>query len=211
MNRLVVKVCGMTRLDDAALAASLGAQAVGFVFWPESPRAVTVAAARDIARALPPQVTAVGVFVNQPADAVNNIAHDVGLGAVQLHGDEDQAYCARMRRPVIKAIALRSSADLDAASRWPQSVTLLLDVHDPERRGGTGRVTDWALAAEAARGRRVMLAGGLCAGNLRDAVRQVAPWGVDVASGVEQRPGIKDAELMRAFFAALHIMKEEHA
>lgn len=197
---MIVKVCGLTRAEDAAAACELGAAAVGFVFWPKSPRFVDPYRARAIVRTLPPFVTPVGVFVNQPADYVNGVASLVRLGAVQLHGDEDLEYVARIDRPIIKAV---SSGTADAANAWPRAALLLVDAYDPERRGGTGVIGDWAAAAGLARSRRVLLAGGLTPGNVADAVSRVQPFGVDVSSGVEAAPGIKDRGRMEAFFRML--------
>src|SRR5947207_4392635 len=127
---MLVKICGITRVDDAHAAVAWGAGAVGFVFWPKSPRFVDPYRAREIVAALPPFVAAVGVFVNQPAEYVNGVASLAGLSAVQLHGDEDAAFAAAIRRPVIKAIGL-SGVD-GQADAWPARFTLLLDAHDPE-------------------------------------------------------------------------------
>src|SRR6185436_190854 len=147
------KICGVTRVDDAQAAVEAGAHAIGFIFWPDSPRFIDPFKARAIRAALPPFVTAVGVFVNQPADYVNGVASLVRLGAVQLHGDEDAEYMKRINRPVIKAV----SNDLaDAARNWPRDAVLLVDAHDPERRGGTGVTADWSAAAALARSRRVI-------------------------------------------------------
>lgn len=196
-----VKICGITRAEDAELAASLGAAAVGFVMWPRSPRFVEPARARDIVRALPPFVTPVGVFVNQPAGHVKDVAAVVGLGAVQLHGNEDVGFCRAIGRRVIKAASVAQAAAL--AAFWPPDVTLLLDALDPERRGGTGETVDWAAAAVVAAGRRVILAGGLTPENVGEAIRTVRPFAVDVSSGVESAPGVKDERCLRAFFAAV--------
>jgi phosphoribosylanthranilate isomerase len=197
---MIVKVCGLTRLEDAAAACELGAAAIGFIFWPRSPRFIDPYRARAIVRALPPFVIPVGVFVNQPADYVNGVARLVRLGAVQLHGDEDVEYIARISRPVIKAV---SNGMADAAIAWPREAVLLVDAHDPERRGGTGVAADWETAARLARARRVLLAGGLNAGNVAAAVARVQPFGVDVSSGVESAPGVKDRGRMEDFFRVL--------
>jgi phosphoribosylanthranilate isomerase len=195
-----VKVCGITRVEDAVAAIDLGASAVGFVFWPDSPRFIDPFRVRAIVAALPPFVSIVGVFVNQPAEYVNGVATLARLTAVQLHGDEDPAFAAGLTRPVIKAVAgTAAGSDGD----WPARVTLLVDAHDPARRGGTGTQADWAAAAAVARLRRVLLAGGLTPDNISDAVAQVRPFGVDVSSGVESSPGIKDRGRMTAFFEAL--------
>jgi phosphoribosylanthranilate isomerase len=197
-----VKICGVTRLEDAELAASLGAWAIGFVFWPGSPRVVDPARAREIIRKLPASVLTVGVFVDQPAETVEGVARQVGLGAVQLHGRETPDYARGLTRPVIKAIGLAAGGPVLPLADWA-GMQVLLDVHDPERHGGTGRTVDWSQAAAIARARDVLLAGGLTADNVRDAVTSVGPSGIDVSSGVESGPGIKDAAKMRALFASL--------
>lgn len=200
-----VKVCGVTRPADAELAVDLGASAIGVVAWRGSPRVVALDQARDIARALPPFVVLVGVFVNAPADEVRRWCEQVPLAAVQLHGDEGPSLAASLPRPVIKAVRLTPATVDVVAEAWPGEVTLLIDAHDRARRGGTGRVADWALAARLARRRRSILAGGLTAGNVAEAIRSVQPWALDVASGVEASPGIKDAGRMRAFFEAVRV------
>lgn len=200
---MLVKICGITRLQDAEAAVALGASAVGFVFWPASPRAIDPHRARTIAAALPPFVTAVGVFVNQPAEYVNAVAGLVKLGAVQLHGDETAADASRIGRPVIKAVAMGERFDAESLRAWPGRVTILLDAHDPERRGGTGRAVDWERAAEAAAARRIVLAGGLAPHNVAGAVARVRPFAIDVSSGVEAAPGVKDHGRLRALFEAL--------
>ena len=199
-----VKICGITRFEDAALAARLGAACVGFVFWPDSPRFVEASVAADILATLPPHVAGVGVFVNQPIDEVNAISDQVGLGAVQLHGDEPQSACAGCRRRVIKALRLSADSTVEAVETVWSNATVLLDAFDPVRMGGTGRQVDWTLAAQIARRRRTILSGGLRADNVGEAVRQVAPYGLDVSSGVESEPGIKAPERMEAFFDAVN-------
>jgi phosphoribosylanthranilate isomerase len=199
---MFVKICGMTRAEDALAAVDAGADAIGFVFWPQSPRFVDPYRARSIAAMLPPLVTPVGVFVDQPAEYVNGVAALVPLGAVQLHGDEDAAYADRIVRPVIKAIAVGDVAP--QVSGWPDRVTMLLDVHDPARRGGTGRTVDWGVASGIARQRRALLAGGLTPENVAQAIADVQPFGIDVSSGVERSPGVKDHARIRALFEAVH-------
>jgi phosphoribosylanthranilate isomerase len=199
-----VKICGVRRLEDALLAAELGADAVGFVFWPQSPRFVDPYRARAIASQLPPFLTTVGVFVDQPADFVNGVAGLLALGAIQFHGHEAPTDYARSSHRVIKAVAVGDSfdrgRDLDAV---PSHVTVLLDAHDPIKRGGTGKAIDWTIAADAARRRRVILSGGLQPGNVQAALSAVRPYAVDVSSGVESAPGIKDPDKLRAFFEAV--------
>jgi phosphoribosylanthranilate isomerase len=197
---MIVKICGITRLDDAEAAVAAGAGAIGFVFWPKSPRFIDPYRARKIAAMLPPFVTAVGVFVDQPLDYVNGVASLVRLGAVQLHGDESPEFAAAVSAPVLKALSI-GRGDIRA---WPSRVRLLLDVHDPVARGGTGRTIDWAAAADIAAQRAILLAGGLTPDNVADAVARVRPFGVDVSSGVERAPGIKDHQRLRALFEAVH-------
>jgi phosphoribosylanthranilate isomerase len=208
---MLVKICGITSTTDAQAAVAAGASAVGFVFWPESPRFVDPYRARAIVRTLPAFVLPVGVFVNQPAEYVRGVAALLRLGAVQLHGDEDVAYAARIDFPVIKAIALGQGVDAAAIDKWPLRTTLLLDVHDPIKRGGTGRTIDWSMAAPIAAQRRTLLAGGLTPENVAEAVAAVRPFGIDVSSGVERSPGIKDHARIRALFDALRDPAERAA
>jgi phosphoribosylanthranilate isomerase len=198
-----VKVCGITAPEDAVLAAELGASAIGLVFWPSSPRFVTRQRAREIVAALPAFVSTVGVFVNQPEDA-RALAGELRLSAVQLHGDEHVEDYRDLPSRVIKAVAVNGDAAREAAATLPPDVTVLLDAHDPVRRGGTGRVIDWSVASAIARERRVVLSGGLHAGNVAAAIAAVKPYAVDVSSGVESAPGKKDPAKLRALFAALH-------
>jgi phosphoribosylanthranilate isomerase len=198
-----VKICGITRGEDAQAAVSAGANALGFVFWSKSPRRVDVDTARRIVSTLPPSILAVGVFVDQPAEEVNEIASRVDLGAIQLHGAEDVSYLKMMRRPVVKALAVGTDTP-PVLNKWPDAVTVLLDVHDPVKKGGTGRTIDWVAAAALAEQRRVILAGGLTPENVRDAVTRVRPWGIDVSSGVESEPGIKDHGRLKGLFEAVH-------
>lgn len=201
---MFVKICGITNVEDAKAAAARGADAVGFIFWPSSPRFVEPELARSIVAALPPSIAAVGVFVNQPSAHINDVAARVGLRAVQLHGDETASYTAEVSRPVIKAVALRSGGAPDV-DRWPKNITLLLDVHDPIRRGGTGTTVDWSMAGELARHRRVILAGGLNPENVVEAIMRVRPYGIDVSSGVESAPGRKDHDRLTALFEAVQV------
>jgi phosphoribosylanthranilate isomerase len=200
---MLVKICGITRAEDARAAVDAGAHAIGFVFWPDSPRFIDPYRARAIRSALPPFVTAVGVFVNQPLDYVSGVASLVRLGAVQLHGDETPAFASQLPAPVLKALPLETIGDRDLAA-WPAETTVLLDVHDPVKRGGTGRTIDWGAAAAIAARRRIVLAGGLTPDNVATAAARVRPFGIDVSSGVEASPGIKDHRRVRALFEALH-------
>jgi phosphoribosylanthranilate isomerase len=199
-----VKVCGIRRVEDALLAAELGAYALGFVFWPSSPRFLDPEDARPIVAAVPPFVTTVGVFVDQPEAYVSSVARLLNLGAVQLHGQEPPESYAHSTVRVIKAVAVTDGRDcVPAVSAVPARATVLLDAHDPVKRGGTGRTIDWGQAAAAAKVRPIILSGGLNADNIRDAVDTVRPYAVDVSSGVESSPGVKDPIRLRAFFAAL--------
>jgi len=197
---MFVKICGITRLEDAEAAVGAGASALGFVFWPGSPRFVDPYRARAIVQALPPFVTPVGLFVSQPREYVGAVASLVRLGAVQLHGDESVEFAASLAWPVIKALSV------DRASAWPLATTLLLDAHDPVKRGGTGQTIDWAAAAHIAARRKVLLAGGLTPDNVAEAVASVRPFGIDVSSGVERSPGIKDHGKLRALFERLSVL-----
>jgi phosphoribosylanthranilate isomerase len=198
-----VKVCGIQRIEDAVLAAALGASAIGFIFWPGSPRFIDPARARVIADALPADVLRVGVFVDQAPEYVRDVADRVSLGAAQLHGSESADAYADLGLQLIKAIAVTDPFDGSAIDAVPLEVTVLLDAHDPVRRGGTGRTIDWSIAAAMAARRRTILSGGLNAANVSEAVQRVRPYMIDVSSGVESAPGIKDAARLRAFFNAL--------
>jgi phosphoribosylanthranilate isomerase len=205
---MFVKICGITRPQDADLAARLGASALGFIFWPGSPRYVEPAAAKAIAASLPASVAKVGVFVDEPADAIARIMDEAGLDVAQLHGRETPEFCRALRlglkagSRVIKAIGL--AEEPAPFGDFDPDIVLLVDAHDPARRGGTGRTVNWDAAREIASTRRTILAGGLNAANVKLAVRSVRPFGVDVSSGVESSPGIKDSNRLRSFFEALH-------
>jgi phosphoribosylanthranilate isomerase len=198
---MLVKICGITRGEDALAAVDAGAGALGFVFWPKSPRFVDPYRARAIVARLPPFVTTVGVFVNQEAHEINAVAALAGLSAVQLHGDEEPEFATGLTRPVIKAITLEDRARTWA--EWPARVILLADGSDPARRGGTGTRTDWTAAGRLARGRRLVLAGGLTPENVGDAIARVKPFAIDVSSGVEVAPGIKDPSRIGQLFEAV--------
>jgi phosphoribosylanthranilate isomerase len=196
---MFVKVCGITRLTDALHAVEQGATAIGFVLWPRSPRAVTVECAADIVAALPSHVMRVGVFVNEPLESIRGIAERTRLTAVQLHGDEPPAYADALDWPVLRAVSV---AELDqACDAWSPETALLVDNVDPVRRGGTGAVIDWSQAAAIAQKRRIVLAGGLTPDNVASAIRAVRPFGVDVSSGVEASPGVKDFDKVTQFIA----------
>lgn len=197
-----IKVCGMTRASDAKLAAELGAWAVGFVFHPASPRYVTPQAAARIARELPAGIERVGVFVDATAGAIRAVAGEVGLTLAQLHGDETPELAASLGMRFVRAVRPRNVADLGVLSGFSKAELLLVDGYSSAARGGTGVPADRELAREAKRYGRLLLAGGLTPENVAGAIRDVQPDGVDVSSGVERAPGIKDEEKMRKFFEA---------
>ncbi|MFN7984048.1 MAG: phosphoribosylanthranilate isomerase [Vicinamibacterales bacterium] len=197
---MIVKVCGITREADAAAAVEQGASAIGFIFWPRSARYIEPARARAIVRTLPPFVTTVGVFVNAAADEVNAAADVAGLAAVQLHGEETPDLVPMLTRPVVKAMGQIDAVGVDA---WPSHVRLLVDADDRVQRGGTGKRADWDAAALLARRRPILLAGGLTPENVEDAIARVRPFGIDVSSGVEDAPGLKNPEKIRALFEAV--------
>lgn len=200
-----VKVCGLTRAEEARLAVSLGASALGFIFYPRSPRYVEPEKARRIVAALPPLVTTVGVFVNEAPEEVARIVSEVGLDLVQFHGEESPEICARFFPKVIKAVRLRGREDLARIKAYRGVVrAVLLEPYVEGLPGGTGRTLDWDLACEArAFGLPIILAGGLGPENVREAVLKVRPYAIDVNSGVEKAPGRKDPEKLRALFRAL--------
>lgn len=195
-----VKVCGLTTEHDAAMVAAAGASAVGMIFWSGSPRVVTAAQARRIVAVLPPFVQAVGVFVDASPTEVEDVAGAAGLDLVQLHGDEQVDDWVACAWPVIKALTLQTYVN----SPWLRRArAVLLDAHDPVRRGGTGDAIDWAEARRCAGDRPFVLAGGLRADNVAAAMAAARPAALDVASGVERAPGHKDPARVQAFFDAV--------
>ena len=196
---MFLKVCGITRVTDALHAVRGGATALGFVCWPASPRHIAADRVRAIVAELPSSVLTVGVFVNESVDGIRNVVATAGLTAVQLHGDEPPAYADALPWPLFRAVTL--DAAREACRAWAPAATLLLDAADPLRRGGTGRMVDWTRAAALARDRPVVLAGGLTPGNVAEAIATVRPYGVDVSSGVEESPGVKDFSKVTEFLA----------
>jgi phosphoribosylanthranilate isomerase len=197
-----VKVCGITRPEDAQLAAELGAWALGFVLWPGSKRAADPAVAAGIARALRRRVELVGVFVNPTLDEVAGAAESIGLTHLQLHGDEGPAFCLEVGRrtgcKVIKAVRVGTGADLQDLERYRTDFHLL-DTAVAGVRGGSGQAWDWGLVAERRSKVPAILSGGLTAENVLDGIAAVHPWAVDVSSGVESAPGVKDPARLEAF------------
>ena len=197
--RTRVKICGITRPEDAIEAARLGADAIGLVFYPASPRAVTAQQARAIAEALPPFITVVGLFVDAQPVEIAAILDAVRLDTLQFHGNESAAECARYGRPYIKALRMRPGVDVAACAHdHPGSAALLLDAHVEGVPGGTGLAFDWSLIP-AGLNKPLILAGGLTPENVADAVRKVWPYAVDVSGGVESAKGIKDHRKMAKF------------
>ncbi|EGV50146.1 phosphoribosylanthranilate isomerase [Candidatus Endoriftia persephone] len=197
--RTRVKICGITRTEDALAAVQSGADAIGLVFYPPSPRAVALDQASQIVAQLPPFVSVVGLFVDESAERIAEILARVPLGLLQFHGNETPAQCAGHGRPWIKAIRMRDGVDLLAeAERFADAAGLLLDSYQPGKPGGTGSTFSWdRIPTELAP--NIILAGGLDPFNVESAVRQVRPYAVDVSGGVEQTKGIKDADKIAAF------------
>jgi len=210
MRRIVIKFCGMTKEADAQEAARLGVNALGFNFWPQSPRFVRPEAAHRIAETLPPFVARVGVFVNEDPGRIREIAGQVGLSVVQLHGDEPPEFC-RALEPLIVFKALRVGPGFRAEemTRYPCR-TFLLDAWSSKAPGGTGETVDWPRVHGLAEHARIILAGGLEPGNVAQAIEQAEPYGVDVASGIEGAPGEKDPERMSAFVEAVRRAEMEN-
>lgn len=193
-----VKICGITCVEDALHAAACGADALGLVFYAKSPRVVSRERARQIVAVLPPLVTTVGLFVNEAPGTIREVVDYCGLDLIQLHGDELPEQCLYPPRRVLKALRIKGEQSLVGLDAYHVSA-LLLDAWRPDSYGGTGALCDWQLAARVARERRVLLAGGLTAENVDEAIRLVRPYGVDVSSGVECAPGRKDPERVEAF------------
>ena len=220
-----VKICGLTRFEDAAAAIEAGADLLGFIFYEKSPRHIEPEQARELIaelhRAYPvdperPRYRTVGVFVNRPAAYIAAVMALTGLDWAQLSGDEPVVVLEQLQKRAYKAIRPRSYEEADAEASFYAALSprsgprLLIDAYRPGEYGGTGQRADWAIAAKLARLRSILLAGGLNPDNVAEAVRTVRPWGVDVSSGVEQAPGIKDHDAIRAFVSRAKIAFEEH-
>jgi phosphoribosylanthranilate isomerase len=196
-----VKICGITSLEDAQAAADAGADAIGFVFYPPSRRYVTPEQAGRIIQTLPPFVTTVGLFVDVALDTVNDLAARCGLDRIQLHGRETPEFCRQVTRPVIKAIRIKNAESLNPMPDYNVSAYLLDAYVEGALPGGTGASFSWELAAQAKPYGPVILAGGLTPENIEVAIAQSHPYGVDVSTGVERAPGIKDHQKVRQFIA----------
>jgi phosphoribosylanthranilate isomerase len=202
-----IKICGITNMEDACLAATSGADAIGFIFHPPSPRYVTPEIVKKIIEELPHPVITVGVFVNLDVAEVKRIMTLCGLDMLQLHGAESPTFCREFpRSQVIKAIALRKEADLAIVSQY-QVKAMLVDAFDPQRHGGTGEKADWALAARVKEHHPLILAGGLSLANIKEAIDAVSPDAVDVNSGVESAPGRKDHAKVKEMIELVHSLR----
>jgi phosphoribosylanthranilate isomerase len=189
-------------VDDALSAAELGADAVGLIFA-DSPRQVTAEQARRIVRRLPPFVTVTGVFVDEDIRVVEKLHREIGFHIAQLHGNEDQAYLARLELPLLKSFAVKDAGVLDRIEEY-RVRAFLLDTYRPDRAGGTGEVFDWSIAIKAKAYGQVVLSGGLTPENVTGGLSAVRPWAVDVSSGIEAEPGVKDRGKMKAFIEKVH-------
>ena len=203
MSGVRSKICGITRMEDALAAVEAGADAIGFVFYAKSPRVVTVQQARAIIAGLPPFVTTVGLFVNASACELNETLDAVPLDLLQFHGDETPDECAGYHRPYIKALRVKAGDDIAAScAAYAGASGILLDAYVEGIPGGTGEAFDWSLIPQGL-SKPIILAGGLCAENVAQAIAQVRPYAVDVSGGVEQGKGIKDSAKIRAFMQAV--------
>ncbi len=204
-----IKICGITNLDDALAAVDAGADALGFNFYKPSPRYISPGTAHDIIKNLPTTVLTVGVFVNEHSpQAVEDLARDAGVTAIQLHGDESPDYCRNLKpRYIIKALAAGPDFDTELATDYDVDA-ILLDAKDNALRGGTGRVFDWSIAEQVHRSvPKLFLAGGLSLQNIEQAIISVDPYGVDACSALEETPGKKNHERMRAFVKTIRSVK----
>ncbi len=209
MSAIRVKICGITNAEDAVTAVEAGADALGFVFYRESPRYIQPQVVSRIVASLPPFILGVGVFVNEDIKKVRDLMDRCGLALAQLHGDEDAAYCEGLGRPVLRGIRLRDRGSLLSMAEYRGRALVrgfVVDAFSDSAYGGTGLVADWTLAAEAAQAAKVLLAGGLTPENVGEAIRYVKPYGVDVSSGVEASPGKKDPAKIQAFIRAVSLV-----
>lgn len=203
-----IKICGITNIEDALAAVDYGADALGFVFFDKSPRAVTPDTAKEIVSLLPPFVATVGVFVNEPGARIEETMGYTGVNIVQLHGDEPPEACSSWPR-VIKALRVRDFTDLKPLEAY-RATAFLLDTYSPEQFGGTGQTFNWDIAVEAKRYGKIILSGGLTPDNIEKALRRVRPYAVDVSSGIEERKGKKDLKKMRAFIETAKRLSTQH-
>jgi phosphoribosylanthranilate isomerase len=203
-----VKICGITRVDDAIAAVDAGADAIGFIFVPASPRYIDPESASVIVRALPRGVTPVGVFVNEPRDEINRTVERSGIRALQLHGEEPPGATAGYSVPVIKSFRVGEGFSIEILRAYTVTA-ILLDAFVPGVHGGTGKTFDWNIAIAAKAYGRIIVSGGLHAGNVSDAIHRVRPYAIDVSSGVEAAPGVKDPKKLTALFRAVRDTEAE--
>ena len=209
MTRTRVKICGITRAEDAVSAVNAGADAIGLVFYAPSPRAVTIAQAQAIVATIPPFVSVVGLFVNAPQTEIESVLSKVRLDIVQFHGDESAHECEQINLPYYKAIRVKADTNLlQYEAEFKSAKALLLDTFSEAAVGGTGQVFDWKLIPKNLI-KPVILAGGLTAENVADAIQQVLPYALDVSGGVEATKGIKDAAKIAAFMQAVAKFRSE--
>ncbi|MFQ5754013.1 MAG: phosphoribosylanthranilate isomerase [bacterium] len=194
-----VKICGITNLEDALMVCESGADALGFIFYQKSPRYINPAAARAMMQSLPPFITKVGVFVNMSISDLHEICEKVPLNVIQLHGDETPEYCQQITLPCLKVFRVNDGFHVQQLTEY-QTAGFLLDTFSHDHYGGTGETFDWNVAKEAKKIGKIVLSGGLHAGNILQAVNLVQPYAVDVCSGVESYPGKKDAMKVKALF-----------
>ena len=194
-----VKFCGITNLQDAISAAELGADALGFVFYPKSPRFISPKNAKEIIKKLPPFISMVGLFVNQSKSEVEEVIKDCPLNLLQFHGDENESFCKQYNLPYIKAITMKSDVDLlKCIQEYNSAKALLLDTFSKVARGGSGEVFDWKMIPPNTL-KPIIVAGGLTPENVQTLLEVISPYGVDVSSGIEINKGLKDYKLMKKF------------
>jgi len=208
--RTLIKICGMTREADALAAVSMGADAIGMLFYDKSPRFVENNQAANITRAVGDRALKVGLFVDAPAEQVHSVLADVPLDILQFHGNESLAYCAGFGRPFWKTIRVREpEAVIEQVKGYQEAAGILLDTWHPTQAGGTGKSFDWSVTENLMIDQHLILAGGLNPDNVASAIEQVQPWAVDVASGVEESPGIKSEHLMKQFIDEVNRVSTE--
>lgn len=208
-RRTRLKICGITRPQDALAVVQAGADAIGLVFYAPSPRAVDIATAQAVVAAVPAFVTVTALFVNPAADEVQKVLDSVRIDLIQFHGDEEDDFCSQFNRPYIKAIRVRQASDVVASClRFPGALAVLLDSYKPGVPGGTGETFDWSLVPDELT-KPIILAGGLTIANVASAIRQVRPFAVDVSGGVEADKGIKDPGKITAFADEVYRVDQE--
>ncbi|HDD35730.1 MAG TPA: phosphoribosylanthranilate isomerase [Candidatus Desulfofervidus auxilii] len=211
--RIKVKICGITRIEDALFAADLGVHALGFIFYSKSPRYVTPQKVREIIESLPPFLQTVGVFVDEKKENIINTAQFCGLNLIQLHGHETPMFCEMLGFPCIKALSVKNERSLNSILSYKGKVkAILLDTYKKGKFGGSGETFNWSLAVKAkAFEIPLILAGGLKPENIKEAIKIVKPFAIDVNSGIEKAPGIKDRHLMERLFEILRKIEDEIA